>query len=96
MKHIDVAEFRRLGYLQEVNRRLLHPLGLALAVGVDDDGVERLRGVWDCRDDPEGIRFDGPLDAEAADRIGHELMARGVARKRQLGYIVQPADGEAT
>lgn len=91
MKYMDPAEFRRLGYLQEVNRRLLHPLGLALCVKADADGAVQLSGIWDCRDDPEGIRFDGPLDGDAAYRIGHELMARGTARKRALGYIVQPA-----
>lgn len=39
IKRIDVAEFRSEGYLQEVNRRFLHPLGLALEVTrVDDEG----------------------------------------------------------
>lgn len=31
-KHIDIAEFRDFGYLQEVNRQFFHPLGLALEV----------------------------------------------------------------
>lgn len=30
IKRIDAAEFQAEGYLQEVNRRFLHPLGLAL------------------------------------------------------------------
>ena len=29
---IDVKEFREKGYLQELNRRFLHPLGLALEI----------------------------------------------------------------
>ena len=57
IKHIDIKEFRELGYLQEVNRCFLHPLGLALEVMVDDDGNERLGGVWDSRDDKEGFHF---------------------------------------
>ena len=31
-KHIDIAEFRDFGYLQEVNRQFFHPLGLALMI----------------------------------------------------------------
>jgi hypothetical protein len=50
---MNVGEFRQAGYLQEVNRRLLHPLGLALEVtradeavnyvAFTDKGVENLR-----------------------------------------------------
>lgn len=36
IKRIDIAEFRELGYLQEVNRLFFHPLGLALEVVVED------------------------------------------------------------
>jgi hypothetical protein len=39
IKRIDIAEFRAEGYMQEINRRLLHPLGLALEVtSVDAEG----------------------------------------------------------
>lgn len=34
IKYIDVTEFREKGYLQEVNRRALHPVGLALEISV--------------------------------------------------------------
>ena len=37
MKYIDVNEFIEEGYLQELNRRFLHPLGLALTVAADAD-----------------------------------------------------------
>lgn len=58
VKRIDLNEFKEEGFLQEVNRLFFHPLGLALEVIVDEDGnVERLGGVWDYRDDPEGIFF---------------------------------------
>lgn len=42
-----------------MNRGFLHPLGLALEVEieVDEDGTERLGGVWDYRKDPEGIHL---------------------------------------
>lgn len=57
VKRIDIKEFRFLGFLQEVNRKFFHPLGLALEVIVNDDGTEELGGVWDYRDDEEGIFF---------------------------------------
>ena len=58
IKRIDIKEFREQGFLQEVNRKFFHPLGLALEVIIDDDtGEEKLGGVWDYRDDPEGMFF---------------------------------------
>lgn len=57
VKRIDIKEFRALGFLQEINRQFLHPLGLALEVIVDDEGNETLGGVWDYREDPEGMFF---------------------------------------
>jgi hypothetical protein len=58
MKTIDIKEFREKGYLQELNRRFLHPLGLALGVNIDEDGNETLGNIWDYRNDPEGIYYD--------------------------------------
>lgn len=45
VKRMNVREFRERGYLQELNRRFLHPLGLALEVviercGCDDGEIE--------------------------------------------------------
>lgn len=58
IKRMDIKEFREKGYLQELNRRFLHPLGLAIEIVVDDDGSEKLGGIWDYRDDKEGIYYD--------------------------------------
>jgi hypothetical protein len=61
MKQLDPKEFQRLGFLQEVNRLWLHPIGLALGVQTDElTGISSLF-VWDCRDDPEGIYFSDTL-----------------------------------
>ena len=57
IKKIDIKEFRDKGYLQELNRRFLHPLGLALSVKVNDDGSETLDSIWDYREDSEGIYY---------------------------------------
>jgi hypothetical protein len=59
IKKIDIKEFRELGFLQELNRQFLHPMGFALEVIVDDEtGEEQLGGIWDYRYDPEGIIYD--------------------------------------
>ena len=58
IKRMDIKEFRESGYLQEINRRFLHPLGLALEVVINDDGTEKLGGLWDYRSHEEGIYYD--------------------------------------
>ncbi len=95
IKHIDIKEFREEGYLQEVNRQFFHPLGLALAVTVDDDtGEETLSGVWDYRDDPEGIYFDEGygLDPKKAAKVDLERRAHQEARIKLFGASVQPCE----
>ena len=73
IKRIDIKEFREKGFLQELNRQFLHPLGLALEVNKDDDGNETLGGVWDYRDDPEGIIFDLTKDDSEVEYLKEEL-----------------------
>lgn len=122
-KRITAREFRQLGYLQELNRRFLHPLGLALEAQFDNcpecvgeggnDQVARFRnrdrscalcdgqgvvgdgrisGVWDYRDDPEGLIFGDLTDEhlERARRIERELRKCGAVRMKRLGWVVQP------
>lgn len=90
---LSPQELKESGLLQEVNRQFFHPLGLALAVGHDDEtGEWTLAGIHDGRDDPEGYMFD-ELDDQAVER-GHaivaEQMQRMVIRRERLGYGVQP------
>jgi len=95
VRHIPPREFREAGYLQELNRRFLHPLGLALAVSVDEAGEETVGPIWDCRDDPEGVVFeDGVVDASKAARVSTELEERAPRRIEALGFVVQPVPGE--
>ena len=86
VKRMDPGEFRRLGYLQEVNRCFLHPLGLALEVVTEADGTTTFGEVWDYRDDPEGMIFGEPaaLNLDAVERIMEERDAKIEAR-RQFG-----------
>ena len=91
INRIDVAEFREFGYLQEVNRLFLHPLGLALEVVRHDDGTETLGGVWDYRDDPEGMNFADSMDlTEKAERVAAQWDEKFTTRMAALGYMVQP------
>ncbi len=88
-------EFREQGYLMELNRRFLHPLGLALEVEINDHGVEAFGAVWDCRSDAEGIMFsEDELKragvAEAARRIRRERSGRCIARQKRLRFMIQP------
>lgn len=91
VKRIDIAEFRELGLVHELNRKFLHPLGLALEVIVEDDGSERLGGIWDCRDDPEGFLF-GTLDAEKMKSAEEFRRRQHSNRHKACGFIVQQDD----
>lgn len=93
-KTISVKEFRELGLVQEINRRFLHPLGLAMEVIIDGDtGEERIERFWDARDDPEGWNFgSGMIDPEKARNIMDEEAKRLDHRERTLGYGIQPLE----
>ena len=91
IKRMSVHDFRILGYLQEVNRRVLHPAGLALEVHIDGAGTERLGGVWDYRDDAEGIVFEpGTLSSAKAALVDEEIARHSVARVDLFGAVIQP------
>ena len=97
IKRIDPKEFREEGYLQEVNRQFLHPLGLALEVNIDDEtGETTLGGIWDFREDPEGIWF-GEIEGERKEEfrkrtraVEQEQYSRRGPREEALGFFVQP------
>ena len=92
IKRMDIKEFRDIGLLQELNRMFLHPLGLALEVTVDDRGNHALGGIWDYRDDPEGMLFgDSDIDAQKADEIAQFIAKKHRERQSVLGFIVQPS-----
>ena len=82
IKRIDIKEFREKGFLQEANRKFFHPLGLALEIVIEEDGSERLGGVWDYRDDPEGMFF-GPemINQEKIDHVENLRLSKISVRK---------------
>lgn len=94
-KYMSVKTFREFGFLHEVNRLFLHPLGLAIEVAIDDKTeVERFGAVWDYRDDPEGMLFaDDTLNVEKIDRVRAFADEKHAERLKLLGYVVQPKPG---
>lgn len=93
-KRMSLKEFCDEGFLQELNRQFLHPLGMALEVLCDDDGTPVLfGGIWDYRNDPEGIVYADdsglPHPAKAA-RVAALAARKHDDRRALLGFVVQP------
>lgn len=90
IKKMDIKEFREFGLLQEINRTFLHPLGLAIEIKINDDGSEELGGVWDYRDDPEGIVFgENMIDPDKIKRVQNLMDEKHKTRKNTLGFLIQ-------
>ena len=89
MKYMDLKEFREIGYLHEINRLILHPLGLALEITVDDLGQEHISGIQDHRDIPCGYSFLSPNEKKA-ENIRNIQEERKPQRLETLGYWIQP------
>jgi len=93
VKRMSISEFRAMGLLQEINRQFLNPIGLALEVVVDNEtGEEHIGGLWDYRDDEEGILFDWFTDEEIerAIRVEEFRTQRALQRLKVFGFVVQP------
>lgn len=95
---MSVKEFMELGLLQEVNRLLLHPMGLALEVTEDlDTGKCHISGVWDYRDDPEGLIFGEDIAKSEAfkekyKRVEDMFLSKRDERVKNLGWHIQPVE----
>ena len=85
VKRMDLKDFVAQGFLQEANRQFFHKVGLALEVIVDDDGTTKMGGVWDYRDDPEGMLFSkGTMSEEKANTV-KAVMAAKLSRRVETG-----------
>lgn len=90
IKYMDIKEFREFGFLQEVNRQFFHPLGLALAIQMSETGEESLGGVWDCRDDPEGMEYgEGMINPNKVLRVQALLNSKKDIRTLKFGSTIQ-------
>ena len=99
------------GLLFEINRKVLHPLGLALEVVCERDEqtgeskeVLGFGGLWDCRDDPEGVLFGSETFADGFGKYEKYMVETGgkntKKRLETLGFLEQEPeetvfDGEA-
>jgi DNA polymerase III alpha subunit len=98
MKYIDLREFVDLGYLQEVNRRFFHPLGLAMSV-ISKNGDDKVvfAGIIDSRDQEDGCIFDERvIDSKIENFEDKAMYVQGEwerkceKRRQRLGYEIQP------
>ncbi len=89
IKKMDIAEFQEMGLLQEVNRQFFHPLGLALEVVVEPNhGTVCLSGIWDYRDDPEGVLY-GELDRAKVISAQAFQSKQHKKRRETVGFVIQ-------
>jgi hypothetical protein len=82
---ISGEEFRQLGYLQEVNRQVLHPLGLAL---YNDQGWSRERVEKLLQE--QGVQF----GEDAIDNIMTFLARAGLMEEHIAGALDDRSDPE--
>lgn len=92
-----ITFLRSSGLLFEINRQVLHPFGLALAVQLpDEDDARQEEGViqiLDSREDKEGFVYDEESFIHGIEKMNSLLEEFGSAkleeRVEELGYIVQ-------
>ena len=93
IKRMDIKEFREMGLLAELNRVFLHPLGLALEIIIDDEtGKEKLGGIWDYRDDPEGMLYGKEYFPTEKSKAQGFIKQKHEQRMKTLGFIYQDPD----
>ncbi|SNS22589.1 hypothetical protein SAMN05446037_1006108 [Anaerovirgula multivorans] len=93
VNRMDIKEFREMGLLAELNRAFLHPLGLALEVCIEDDGTEKLGGIQDYRDDPEGMLYSKEyFPADKIKKAQDFIAGKHKQRWEALGFIYQDVD----
>lgn len=92
--NMTASEFREKGFLQELNRKFLHPMGLALQVIGDKNGnITGFGQVTHVADDLEGMRFIDLSDNDSikkAEYVEKYFNERKQIREKALGYIIQP------
>jgi len=94
IKKMNIKDFRAEGYLQELNRRFLHPLGLAMEVIIEEDGTEKLGDVWDYREEDEGMCYhktllNNPVFKAKKEKLDKIIKERRSKREKILGFWIQ-------
>jgi hypothetical protein len=94
-KYMDLREFLDSGLLFEINRTVLHPLGLAMEVTVssEDPSSVTISGIWDCRDEEEGVTYAPETFVRGSEKYQRFLDESGGERlrmrARRLGFVLQ-------
>ncbi len=97
IKYVSIKEFRDFGYLQEVNRLFLHPLGMSLVIDDNPATGAKLAGILDYRDNAAGVIFDCanmPKDVLAdmkmkQYRVQQQWRERADAREQEFGWALE-------
>lgn len=88
---------RKTGLLFEINRQVLHPLGLAIAVQLPEEGEQDIEfgviSILDCTEDPEGLVYGEDTFNNGIEKfqkyMDEEGDARLASRVDELGFYVQ-------
>lgn len=94
LNFVPATEILDLGILQELNRQILHPLGLALMLETDKSGATTIVGFADYRGEPDGVIFD-EVDPKKAKTVELMLQSRAKVRQERLGWVIQPVPGRS-
>jgi hypothetical protein len=90
---VDIDFVIDSGLLFEINHTVLHPLGLAMTVKVDEQGNKRW-AFKDCRVGPEQLVFDQATMEMGKEKLGRFLTEFGGEqmhkRRKKLGWACQP------
>ena len=101
-QYMPLNEFRTSGLLQEINRQILHPMGLELVVALGEgDEVTALAGIRDYRSQSDpNVVLDEPYHRNVTDdhltkarNVKEHLARRIVERRNKLGFGIQPIPG---
>jgi hypothetical protein len=90
------------GLLFEINRRILHPFGLAMEILYDDQGgalseedavITMSQNIWDYRNDPEGVLYEPVELITGSEKFKRFLDTFGAAKLKKraelLGFTIQ-------
>lgn len=89
---LSVEQVKKMGLIQEINRRLLHPIGIAMqTVGVPGQPLHLV--FSDYRHVEGGVRLgneDPDKAHELATAVDDLLIEVSGPRKKKYGWVIQP------
>jgi len=92
-RKMTIKEFKKKGYLQELNRNYLHPRGLHLRTeNLEGEGL--ILVPYDYTDDPDGLLYKQELSKEAEEKCNQLLEGKAQNRLDKFQFVIQPIDYE--